>query len=121
MLTRYRNDCGKISWHAHLMHQQDRAGSASYGCLNQRRIHIEGCRINVDKHRLGAAIAHDICSGDIGVADGNDFITRNDASSEEREMKASRAVRHRNGVLGAHIGGELFFEGRDFWALCDPA
>ena len=69
----------EIARHADLMDAQERRASRVDRGFRLLRIHVVGARLDIDEHRLRAAIPDRIGRRDVGVAYGDDFIARSDA------------------------------------------
>ena len=121
VLLRDRDDGREVGRHAHLVNQKDRLRFRRDCSFDQGRVHVVGRRIDVDEHRLGAAIADRVSRRDVGVRHGDDFIALADARHKKGEVQAGRAVGDGGGVLDANVLRELLLEGGDFRALRDPA
>ena len=85
------------------------------------RINVESCGINIHENWQGAAVANAVGGGDVGMADGDDFVPRAHAHRQQCQVQSGRAARNRAGVRRAHEAGELALKRRHLRALRDPA
>ena len=83
------------------------------GLLHRGRIHRVGALINVDKHRLGAAIGNRLGGCHEGVGHGDHFIPRTDPRRQKRQPERIRAIPDADGMIAVAVGGEILFELRD--------
>ncbi len=70
----YLNDRFQIARHPHLVNAQDRFRPLSERLLDQLRIDVEGCGIDIDENRARPAVADAVRRCDVGMTDGDDFI-----------------------------------------------
>src|SRR5690348_10543675 len=93
-VTRNIYETGQVTRHPHLMHAEDRPCGWRYSRFHEIRINIEGSGHNVNKNGNGSTVPDTVCRGDVGVTDGNDFITRIDAGGKQGEMQGSGTIRN---------------------------
>lgn len=94
----------------------DGFGSRRDGGFEQSR--VEGVRAgaHINIHGLGPQQGHGFGGGNVGKARGDDFVARTYAQRHLDDLQGVGAVGHGDAVLGAGIGGQLFFELGDFGA-----
>jgi hypothetical protein len=115
-----RDDTMQVTRHSQLVDTNDSLGAGRDGRLDQIRIDVVAVFLDIDKDRDSAAIADRICSGDEGVANRDDLVTRIDPDGLQGEMKCSGAIGNGACVPCTDKVGKLFFEGRHLRPLCNP-
>ena len=64
----------QITGHAHLMNTQNGPRPIADGILNSLGIHVESCRIDVDKDGPCATVPNSVRRRDVRMADCDDFV-----------------------------------------------
>ena len=77
------------------------------------RIHRVRALVNVNKHRLGAAVGNRLGGCHECVGHGDHFIPRTDPRRQKRQPERIRAIPDAYGMIAAAVGGEILFELRD--------
>src|ERR1700730_14742943 len=100
-------DSSEIARHPHLVHAQNGACMWRQDGLDLGRIKVEGVRFDINENGCRSAIADSIGGGDVGMTDGNYFVTRLHPDGEQRKMKRGGAIRDRTSARGTDEGREL--------------
>lgn len=99
--------------------QTDRDDGFRAGCdgrFEQAWVQVVGARVNIDIDRLGSQQSHGLCCSDVGKARGNDFVPGANAQRHLGNLQRISAVGHSDAMLGAGVGGQLFFQLSHFGA-----
>src|SRR5690606_9074576 len=91
------------------------------GSLDERRIHVEGFRIDVDEHRLGSGILDRGNRRYERKRYRDHFVTRADSGREQRQVQRAGAAIYADTESAAAVGRELLLELGDFGAENEPA
>ena len=83
--------------------------------LDPRRVDVEGVGIDIDEDRARAEVAHHFGGRGEGERRGDDLVAGPDAEREQREMQRAGAMRDRERVARADIGGEFLLEASWPW------
>ena len=80
---------------------------------NPGRVHGVGAFINIDKHRLCAAISDRLGGRHECAGNGNHFVSRTDPQRKKRQPKRVRAAPDADGVPAIAVCGEILFKSLD--------
>ena len=107
------------------VHRQNRAHAAMLAAferlLDPRRVEVEGARIDIDEYRPCPEVTDHFGRGREREGRGYNLVAGPDAKREQREMQRARAVRDRQRVTRADVGGEFFLEALGLGAGGDPS
>ena len=95
------------------MDGNDRLGPLRYGLFQTGRVHGVGAFININKHRLCAAIGNRLSSRHERAGNREHFVSRPDPQCEECQPKRLRAAPDADGMRAIAVRGEILFEPRD--------
>ena len=98
---------------AEQVHHDDAAGARRDRRLDRVGGDAPRGGIDVDEHRLAAAIAHGVGGGDVGHRGHDHLVARLHVHAGEDEMERRRAVRHAEAEPRPARGGELPLEPRE--------
>lgn len=110
VLSRNGVDGVKVGALAVQAHGHDGFGSRGDGGFEQGRVNVVGARVDVHIHRLGPEQGHGLSGGDVSKAGGDNFVARAYAQRHLGDLQRVGAVGHGDAVLGAGVGGQLFFQ-----------
>ena len=100
-----------IRRYAEGVHDEERAGPWGNGALHRGGIEIEGCGVNVRKHRRSTNLEDGVGDGDKGEGGDDHFVAFTDAESEQRKVKAGCSGTDGYGVGDLMIRGQRRFKG----------
>ena len=95
------------------VHRHDCLGARSDGGLEKLWIHRVRALVDVDEHRLGAAIADRFGGRHEGRRDRDHFIAGSNSERQQRQPKRVRAIADSDGVSRAAECGETLLEALD--------